>query len=86
MKCHKIIIVLLFFNSALHSQIQKQVRVPIATDKSGKADTATTYKWLLYDIETMKLADLRYSQQPYHVRIWSDRNVIDISTNDKKNL
>jgi hypothetical protein len=84
MKTLKIILAFILMTSVTVAQVQKQVRVPISKDSSGKADTAVTYKWLLRDIEIMKLADLRFSQQPFHMRIWSGRSVTDISTNDKK--
>jgi hypothetical protein len=79
-----IVVIFLFFDTATFAQVQKQVRVPISKDTSGKADTTVNYKWLLYDIDNMRLADLKISQQPFHVRIWSGRSVIDISTIDKK--
>ena len=76
---------LLLIASAVHGQVKKQIDIPMQYDKyKQREDTGFDYKYITKKVNDSKLADLRLSTQQFHLRIWSERDVVDIWCDDNK--
>jgi len=80
MKRNFIILILLLLSSVAFGQIKKSVEIPV----NQNGDTTLVYKWIHELHGQLKINNLIYSNELFHLRFWQDGQVIDIWTIDNK--